>query len=209
MAQRRGRRDRNPRHRNQTERSKGQEKMVGQRSSRGARRPTHSVACAALALMLSITGAAAERLPNWITEKAQNRLVVLALDAGVGDENGALNFNGHFEGSHRIVVPVGWTVIVRMKNTDARVPHSALITKVYRQEEMPDRLGPDDAAFPGAATPVPYTGTAAGGYAEFTFAASKAGKYFVACGVHTHMQAGMWLKFDIVDGLSNVEMRHD
>ena len=64
------------------------------------------------------------------------------------------------------------------------------------------------SVFPGAATPVPYTGTAAGGYAEFTFAANKAGKYLVACGVHTHLQAGMWLHLDIVEEISAPEWQH-
>jgi hypothetical protein len=146
-------------------------------------------------------------LPDWMTAKPASKLLILGLDAGVGDDNGGLNFNGHSEGSHRIVVPQGWTVVVRMKNHDGRLPHSALITRVYQQEEMPDRLGPPDSVFPGAATPVPYTGTAAGGYAEFTFAANKAGHYYVACGVHTHLQAGMWLRFDIVAGISAPELQ--
>ena len=87
--------------------------------------------------------------------------------------------------------------------------HSTLITRVYRQEEMPDRLAHHDAVFPGAATPVPFTGTAAGGYAEFTFVANRAGKYFMACGVHTHLQAGMWLRLDVADGVSEPEWRED
>ena len=151
---------------------------------------------------MSAGSAASAKLPDWVTVKPQSRLVMLALDAGIGDENDGLNFNHLSEGSHRLLVPRGWTVVVRMKNADERVAHSALVTRVYRQEEMPDRLNAQDAAFPGATTPVPFTGTAAGGYAEFTFSASEAGHYFVACGVHTHMQAGMWFRFDISDALS-------
>jgi hypothetical protein len=153
-------------------------------------------------LFLSPIAASSETLPDWMSVRPNAKLLMLNLDAGVGDANGALNFNGLHEGSHRILVPHGWTVVVRMKNFDSRVAHSALVTRVYRQEEMPDRLGPQDSVFPGAATPVPYTGTAAGGYAEFTFVANKLGHYFVACGVHTHLQAGMWLRLDIVDGMS-------
>jgi hypothetical protein len=174
-----------------------------------SRRAAHTIASACAAWLLSITLAAAEKLPDWVTAKPQARLLILAMDAGIGDANDGLNFNGHHSGSHRIVVPLGWTVIVRMKNADSRVPHSALVTKVYRQDEMPERLGPHDAAFPNAATPVPFTGTAAGGYAEFTFAAGKAGRYLVACGVQTHLQAGMWLRLEIVDGLSEVQWRDD
>ena len=154
-----------------------------------------SVLVRALAVWLLSAGfAAAAQMPDWVTVRPQSRLVMLALDAGVGDANGGLNFNGLHEGSHRLVIPRGWNVVVRMRNSDARVPHSALITRVYHQEEMPDRLGHQDTAFPGAATPVPFTGTAAGGYAEFTFTANQNGHYFVACGVHTHLQAGMWLR---------------
>lgn len=142
-----------------------------------------------------------------MTVRSSARLIILALDAGVGDANGALNFNGHHDGSHRIMVPQGWTVVVRMKNSDPRVPHSALVTKVYKQEEMPDRLGPSDTVFPGAATPVPFSGTAAGGYAEFTFVANRPGQYLVACGVHTHLQAGMWLRLDIVEGITEPDWK--
>src|SRR5690242_13549224 len=82
---------------------------------------------AVMVLLLSADFAAAAKMPDWVTVKPQSRLVMLALDAGAGDENGGLNFNGLSEGSHRLVVPKGWTVVVRMKNADARVPHSALI----------------------------------------------------------------------------------
>jgi hypothetical protein len=158
-------------------------------------------------LLLSAGFAAADKLPDWVAPKPQARLLVITLEAGVGDANGGMNFNGHHDGSHNIVVPQGWTVIIRLRNADARVPHSALVTRVYRQEEMPDRLGPSDTAFPGAATPVPFTGTAAGGYAEFTFAANRPGRYLVACGVHTHLQAGMWLRLDIMEGISEPSLR--
>src|SRR5689334_20605450 len=84
---------------------------------------------------------AAAKLPDWVTVRPQSRLVMLALDAGIGDENDGLNFNHLSEGSHRLLVPKGWTVVVRMKNADERVAHSALVTRVYRQDEMPDRLG--------------------------------------------------------------------
>jgi len=175
------------------------------RNAQGARPFAWSLAV----WLFSVACAGAGELPGWITPKPQSRLVVLSLDAGIGEENGGLNYNGQHDGSARILVPVGWTVVVRMRNADSRVPHSALITRVYRQEEMPDRLNPHDSAFPGASTPVPFTGTAAGGYGEFTFVAKEAGHYFVACGVHTHMQAGMWLRFDIEDGRSDVDVRKD
>jgi hypothetical protein len=171
-------------------------------------RAARTFACGLTAWLLSVTFAAAD-LPGWMTARPQARLVILAMDAGVGDANQGLNFNGHHDGSHRVVVPLGWTVVVRMRNSDSRVPHSALVTKVYRQEEMPERLGPQDTAFPGAATPVPFNGTAAGGYAEFTFVANQAGRYLVACGVQTHLQAGMWLRLDVVEGLSGPDLRHD
>jgi hypothetical protein len=178
------------------------------RSQSLSRRAARTFAWASTVWLLSV-GFAAATLPDWMTVKPQARLVVLALDAGIGDANGGLNYNGHHEGSHRLLIPQGWTVILRMRNADSRVPHSALITRIYRQEDMPDRLSPQDAVFPGAATAVPHSGTAAGGYAEFTFVASKPGSYFVACGVHTHLQAGMWLPLDIVDGLSEPAWRHE
>jgi hypothetical protein len=108
-------------------------------------RAAHTLVSALTAFLVSAGFAAAGNLPEWISAKPQAKLVVLAMDAGVGDNNGGLNYNGHHEGH------------------------------------------------------------AAGGYAEFTFVANKAGKYFVSCGVHTHLQAGMWLPLDIVEGLSAPE----
>jgi Sulfocyanin (SoxE) domain len=163
----------------------------------------------ALAFCLLSPAGANAAMPEWIQARSQAHLVVITLDAGVGDNNDGLNFNGFHSGDHRIVVPLGWTVIVRMRNADSRVPHSALVTRVYKKEEMPDRLSAKDTAFPGAATPVPFTGTAAGGYGEFSFAADKAGQYFVACGVLTHLQIGMWLRLDVVDGAKEPEWRTD
>lgn len=163
----------------------------------------------AFALGVFSAVAVAATVPIWIQTRPQAQLVVVTLEAGLGDSNDGLNFNSHFNGDHRIVVPLGWTVIVRMKNADARVPHSALITQVYRREEMPDRLTANDAVFPGAATPVPFTGTAAGGYAEFSFAANKAGQYFIACGVLTHLQVGMFLRLDVAQGAGEPDWRTD
>jgi len=162
-----------------------------------------------IVLLLSAGRAGAADLPDWIQATTQAQFVVITLDAGVGDNNDGLNFNGFYNGSHRIVVPLGWTVIVRMRNADPRVPHSALVTPVYRQDEMPERLSTKDTAFPGAATPVPFTGTAAGGYGEFSFAADKAGHYFIACGVRTHLQIGMWLRLDVVEGAAGPDWRTD
>jgi hypothetical protein len=173
------------------------------------RRAAYAFATALLVWLVSPGLATAEKLPDWVASRPQSRLVVLTLDAGIGDANGGMNFNGHHDGSHRIVVPHGWTVIVRLRNADARVPHSALVTRVYKQEEMPDRLGAEHSVFPGAATPVPFTGTAAGGYGEFTFAANRPGRYLIACGVHTHLQAGMWLRLEIAERVSDVEWRDD
>jgi len=175
------------------------------RSCRCARIPALTLA----GWFLSGAVVAALSVPDWILAKPQAHLVILTLDAGLGDANGGLNFNGHHDGSHRIMVPLGWTVIVRMRNADTRVPHSALVTRVFRQAEMPERLSPSDAAFPGAATPVPFTGTASGGYGEFSFAADRPGQYTLACGVQTHLQAGMWLRLDIVEGAPAPDWRED
>ena len=101
--------------------------------NRLACRPVCRSAAAALSIWLfSAAAAMAGPLPDWMTVKPNVKLLMLALDAGVGEANGALNFNGHHDGSHKIVVPQGWTVVVRMKNSDARVPHSATDSSKWR-----------------------------------------------------------------------------
>jgi sulfocyanin len=118
------------------------------------------------------------------------RTVQLSLNAGVGTNNGGMNFNGGATGSQTITVPAGWKVRIHFKNLDA-IPHSAII--IADQPPLPSI--PQTPAF-GAA----YTRDLTGGLFtdqtdDLNFTAGAAGKYVLVCGVPGHGPSGMWIRF--------------
>ena len=124
----------------------------------------------------------------WFSPTA--RTVHVSLNAGVGGNNGGMNFNGGASGSNTITVPAGWKVRIHFTNLDA-IPHSAIV--IADQQPLPSI--PQQAAF-GAA----YTRDLTGGLFtdqtdDLNFTAGTAGKYVVVCGVPGHGPSGMWIRF--------------
>ena len=71
----------------------------------------------------------------------------------------------------------------------ASLPHSAVFTAYSNVQAASGGFAP---AFQGASSPNPVSGTPAGQKQQFTFVATKAGKYALVCAVPGHVQAGMW-----------------
>jgi sulfocyanin len=128
---------------------------------------------------------------------AAAKRVTLKVDAAFGSGNGGMNFNGGFSGHHTIVIPRGWTVHMRFLNKDA-IPHSALI--IAAGESVPSV--PDQPAIPRAYTRDLIGGIFTDGTDESTFRASRAGDYFLACGVPGHAASGMYIRFTVSDTAS-------
>src|SRR5215469_12535221 len=96
---------------------------------------------AACCLVASGAGAAEKLVPSWMKITAPARLVRLDIVAGWNANDGALNFNGYFSGDATVVVPVGWTVDIAFKNNDGMLPHSLVVTRPYKREEIPQTAG--------------------------------------------------------------------
>ncbi len=114
--------------------------------------------------------------------------------AGHNGVNESLNFNGAIRGSRTVVVPLGWSVDVEFRQEDEALAHSALVAALH--DPMPVDAPPP--AFAGGATRRTTEGIIQGGTDAFAFAADRAGRYVIQCGVPGHAQAGMWIRL-VVD----------
>jgi Sulfocyanin (SoxE) domain len=140
------------------------------------------VAIVAAAAALALAPAASAGVGDWITWNAAARTAGLTLVAGYNGSNNGFNFDGYGRGRLLVQVPLGWRVTVTCRNAGS-MRHSCAIVR-----------GPMTAvpAFPGASTPDPVLGLEHGKSARFTFTASRAGTYRIACLVPGHEEARMW-----------------
>ncbi len=141
-------------------------------------------------------GSGEQASSEFITVDAENQTVTLTVIAAYDNTNGGLNFNGYANGEATYLVPEGWTVNVNFENR-ADLPHSAMIVPqdAVSEQQMPEPV------FDGAAVSDPNAGVT--GTAEFSFTASAAGTYAMACGVPGHAASGHWIVFEV--GSSDVQ----
>jgi hypothetical protein len=150
---------------------------------------TASAAALASTILLAVTPAATAARPNpaqFLSWNKARRLVHLTLLAGLGSSNNGFNFDGYGRGELLVRVPVGWRVVVDCENRGG-MRHSCAIVK-------------------GALTAAPaFTGAATqelspGSKATFSFVASRAGSFRIACLVPGHEQARMWDVLEVSRG---------
>lgn len=115
--------------------------------------------------------------------------VTVTLIASFDGANGGYNFDGYSR-ELLFTVPLGWTVDVVCTNRGA-IFHSCAVVR---------GAGTTRLAFPGASTPDPETGIAAGRTARFSFRASRVGHYRFTCLVPGHEEAAMWDVLDVSRG---------
>jgi len=119
---------------------------------------------------------------TWLRSDAARRTAWLQLIAGFNGANNGFNFDGYGRGQLLVRVPLRWRVVVTCHDA-ASMRHSCAIV------EGPQTTVP---AFGGAATPAPTLGLRPGQTARFSFVASRAGTYRIACLVPGHEEARMW-----------------
>ncbi len=135
---------------------------------------------------------AATQTPTWVTTAGS--VVHLTLIASWNNVNAGFNFNGAAHGQMVVTVPLGDKVEASFMNNAAGSPHDVVIIP-FQKNPPGSAVTP---AFPGAASPLPQfrPGSAPGARAAkaeaFSFVASKAGTYMIACGISGHALAGMW-----------------
>ncbi|HEX5073863.1 MAG TPA: PQQ-binding-like beta-propeller repeat protein [Gemmatimonadaceae bacterium] len=108
---------------------------------------------------------------------------------GVDADSRAMSFNSAANGGETFVVPLGWTVEVRLHNADA-APHSARV--IASRDTIP--LTIPGAVFAGAESASAEAGVGSGRSQVFRFSASRAGNYLIACAVPGHAAAGMYVR---------------
>ena len=98
------------------------------------------------------------------------------------------NFNGYSRGQVLVEIPSGWRVTVHCLNAASAPMSCAIVTGSLSK----------NPAFPGAATPDPLSGLPSGSSATFTFVATRAGAYRIACLVDDEeVGNGMWDGFQV------------
>ena len=116
---------------------------------------------------------------------------------GVDADAGAMSFNGAAHGGETFVVPLGWTVEIRLRNADA-APHSARVVSAV--DAMPMTVSA--ASFAGAESANAEVGLAYGRREVFRFKADRAGDYLIACAVPGHASAGMYVRLVVQPDVS-------
>jgi PQQ-dependent dehydrogenase (methanol/ethanol family) len=136
------------------------------------------------------------RAEPWPPEHATRDAPHLAYDStqrvawvGVDANAGAMRYNGAAHGGETFVIPLGWTVEVRLRNADA-TPHSARV--VAATDSVP--LTISAASFAGAESANAAVGLPYGGSDVFRFKADRSGAYLIACAVPGHAAAGMYVR---------------
>ena len=93
------------------------------------------------------------------------------------------DFNGYSRGQVLVEIPSGWRVTVHCLNMSSAPMSCAVVSNSLSRSP----------AFPGAATPHPTVGLASGSTATFSFLATRAGSYRLACLVdNEEIGNGMW-----------------
>jgi sulfocyanin len=131
--------------------------------------------------------------PEFMRYDPEARRVELTIVAAYDQANSGYNFNGGFNGSHHVTVPVGWRIAITLVNRDV-IPHSFAVIRAVRQ--LPLRI--DRPALPGAASRNYQVGVRAGGREDAVeFAATIEGDYLIACGMTSHAALGSYLVLTI------------
>jgi sulfocyanin len=156
-----------------------------------------AVVCAAL-LLAPVARADQTLTPDWMKVDAAHKSVALDVVAGWNPNNGALNFNGYYEGDMTVVVPPGWTVKTAVVNHDGMLPHSLLITKPYAKDNIPPEADVSQVAINKAYTDNPVGGLAPNQKDSFTFRTpTEDGSYWMFCGVPGHGVQGMYVDLKV------------
>lgn len=159
--------------------------------------------CGGDAVPADRTGAAQEDTASPVIRVGENDRVMLEIVAGKTPENSYWNLNGLHGGEGKIRVPLGAEVEVDFRNEDPAMTHSLGITRWA--DPFPADFAPIEPAFPGAM--LNEVGSHVGGLppegrSVFRFRASEEGRYAVVCFVPGHAAVGMFIPFEVVEGLA-------
>lgn len=148
----------------------------------------------ALATLIPGAAGAAQTVDTtWLAVDTTAKTATLNLIAGLTPLNGGLNFNGFKDGGLTLVVPLGWTVVVKFGNQDQALPHSVVV--VPASGTLPPV--PGAPAYPGAATRHLTDGLPPGQSETIRFTVDHPGYFFLYCAVPGHGVVGMYLKINV------------
>ena len=168
-----------------------------------------AAACGGEAPPSDRAGTPADDTASPVVRIGENDRVLLEIVAGKTPENSYWNLNGLFGGEGRIRVPLGAEIEVDFRNDDPAMTHSLGVTTWA--EPFPADFAPIEPAFPGAMLNEAESdagGLPPDGRSVFRFRASEEGRYAVVCFVPGHAAVGMFIPFEVVEGLPEPVIEH-
>ncbi len=117
--------------------------------------------------------------------------VVIDAVGGPSQANNGFDFNGYFGGDATITLPLGWQVTVECKNIGI-LHHNCAIVNTDTSSPLGGRI-----QFNAVSNTDPTAGLQPNTSATFTFTASRAGNYRLACVIPGHEDEGMWINLVI------------
>ena len=131
--------------------------------------------------------------PSWLTLNMKKKIATFQLIAGLGGQNGALDFNGFEKGGLVLTVPRGWKVVLAFRNNDSSVAHSAEV--IVAGDTLPD--GPVTPAIRDAYTARLPQGIPPQGTDSVRFEPDRAGSFAIMSAVPGQAKQGMWIRLII------------
>ncbi|MEO8451905.1 MAG: sulfocyanin-like copper-binding protein [Gemmatimonadota bacterium] len=160
-----------------------------------------------LVLAIGTFAPAGDRHPipsEWVHWDPVTKTASITLVAAQEPRNGGWNFNGLTSGEATVTIPLGAKVVVELTNRDSNLHSVGLVEITPIVPSSGDAAKP---AFQGSFT-VPFVqGMPRGKSDRFTFTASRAGRFWLLCGVAPHGVGGMWLYLTIVKGAKAASVR--
>jgi hypothetical protein len=127
-------------------------------------------------------------LGSYLAADPAQRRAILALVARTGGRGAGRTFDGCSHGSLLVTVPMGWTLLVDLKNEGPSPTSVAVVA----------RAGARAPLVAGAATLHPRQGIPPGAQAGFSWFASRPGTYALASLVPGQAEAGLWATLRVV-----------
>jgi Sulfocyanin (SoxE) domain len=144
-------------------------------------------------LAIALASAAVSGKPDpqqFLHVDSRDKVAALTLVAGYDSANNGFNFDGYGRGELRVTVPLRWRVRITCVDRGGMRHSCAVVGGAMTVRP----------AFAGASSPDPTYGLQPGQSATFSFVASRAGSFRLACLVPGHEDARMWDVLEVARG---------
>lgn len=130
-------------------------------------------------------------IPEWLSYDSAKKQAHFKLIAAKNANNNGYNYNGYYQGNISLKVPVDWLIRISLTNWDANSTHDIILTRPFVNDDIPDELTGQFSTIKRA-----YITPLFANESDTLSFISKAGQYWLFCGVKGHGIDGMWIKLE-------------